>query len=288
MRQNLHHPLPYERRLRHCLLNSTITRAVALSVIGLMAGSVNGCGELEPMVEPEMVDLQLTVDTLKTQVRDAQRSLTELRVELESRRQELADAQVARAQLEGRVREAERRVAEARHVIELQREELIAARIERERVFRSSSQLQNQLRQLQKKAPKLRNPAGNDQDGVPAPAGASMRKGQRAVVVPSISEVPPASAQSAKVQATPAAMKQDIPANDPSIERRSDASPAGHISVKPGDTLWSIARKYRIDLNRLRSLNHLPDNQIKAGQALRISESRTAPDLSVERTEPRP
>src|SRR5512134_2716905 len=174
-------------------------QTMLLCALGLLA--LTACGELEPIVEPEIVDLQLTLDTLRTQVRDAQRNLAEVRAELESRRQELADAQVARAQLEGRVREAERRVAEARHVIELQREELIAARIERERVFRSSSQLQNQLRQLQKKAPKLRNPAGNDQDGVPAPAGAPMRKGQRAIVVPSISEVPSAGPQSAKVLA---------------------------------------------------------------------------------------
>ena len=90
--------------------------------LAVAALATSACGELEPIVEPEIVDLQLTLDTLRTQVRDTQRSLVEVRADLESRRQELADAQVARAQLEGRVREAERRVAEARHVIEVQRE----------------------------------------------------------------------------------------------------------------------------------------------------------------------
>src|SRR5689334_7862933 len=86
--------------------------------LGLTLYSLAGCGELEPMVEPEVADLQLTIDTLKTQVHDSQRTLTELRAELEARRQDLAEAQVAKAQLEGRVREAERRVAEARRVID--------------------------------------------------------------------------------------------------------------------------------------------------------------------------
>lgn len=88
-----------------------------------------GCGPLEPIVEQEVSDLQLTVDTLKTSLRDSQRTIGELRSELESRRQELADSQIARAQMEGRIREAERRLTEARHIIDLQREELSSSRL---------------------------------------------------------------------------------------------------------------------------------------------------------------
>src|SRR5262245_54075678 len=155
----------FEGVIRQCAV-SRMMRLCALSVLTL---GIAACGEFEPIVEPEMVDLQLTLDTLRTQVRDAQRNLAEVRAELESRRQELADSQVARAQLEGRVREAERRVIEARHIIELQREELIVARAERERVFRSSSQLQSQMKQLQKRAPKFVNPSDIDQGGAIAP-----------------------------------------------------------------------------------------------------------------------
>jgi len=140
----------------------------------LIALAATACGELEPLVEPEIVDLQLTLDTLRTQLRDAQRNLAEVRAELESRRQELADAQVARAQLEGRVREAERRVSEARHVIDVQREELLAARAERERVFRSSSQMHSQRRQYQKRTAKPATPqATTEPAGAPLPTGAS-------------------------------------------------------------------------------------------------------------------
>ncbi|MBH0186871.1 MAG: hypothetical protein HP477_16040, partial [Nitrospira sp.] len=78
-------------------------------VLGFFLGSVVACSPLEPLDEPEFSDLQLTMDTLKTSLRDAQRTIAELRAEVESRRLELADLQIARAQLEGRVREAERR-----------------------------------------------------------------------------------------------------------------------------------------------------------------------------------
>ena len=198
--------------------------------LGLLALAASACGELEPIVEPEIVDMQLTLDTLRTQVRDAQRNLAEMRAELESRRQELADSQVARAQLEGRVREAERRVSEARQVIEVQREELLAARAERERVFRSSSRLNSQMRQLEKRG------------GNPVPSAT------------------PALNSSGKRTAN-AAVSQHTPVTE--------------IIVKPGDTLYSLARKYRIGLNRLRSINYLTDNQIEVGQILFLSEHRT-------------
>ena len=199
--------------------------------LGFLALAASACGELEPIVEPEIVDMQLTLDTLRTQVREAQRNLAEMRAELESRRQELADAQVARAQLEGRVREAERRVSEARQVIEVQREELLAARAERERVFRSSSRLNSQMRQLEKRG------------GNPVP-----------------SATPALNSRSGKRTATAAG---------------SQHPPVTEITVKPGDTLYSLARKYRIGLNRLRSINYLTDNQIEVGQILFLSEHRT-------------
>src|SRR5580765_4589331 len=129
-------------------------RVGVLCAVGFASALFAGCGELEPMREPEVVDLELTTDTLRASMRDAQRTVAELRADLEARRRELAETQVARAQLEGRVREAERRVIEARQVIELQREELAAARTERERVFRSSLQLQSQMKQLRKQRSK--------------------------------------------------------------------------------------------------------------------------------------
>ena len=170
------HLAPYDTALHGLKVNDGRTgraavRVITLCVLAVVALAASACGELEPMVEPEMVDLQLTLDTLRTQVRDAQRNLAEVRTELESRRQELADAQVARAQLEGRVREAERRVAESRQVIELQREELIAAKTERERVFRSSSQ---QLKPLQRRGVKNGILDAAESGGVAVPTDVSL------------------------------------------------------------------------------------------------------------------
>ena len=240
-------------------------RIMTICALGALVLGAGGCGELEPIVEPEIVDLQLTLDTLRTQVRDAQRNLAEVRAELESRRQELADAQVARAQLEGRVREAERRVSEARQVIEVQREELLAARAERERVYRSSSQLHNQMRQFQKKSAKPAMPPTTEPDSVPAPTGATLPWSLNA---PSPTATPAVNSFPSKRPVTAASLKEHAPISE--------------ITVKPGDTLYSLSRKYRIGLNRLRAINYLTDNQIEVGQILFLTEDRVVTGLSAE------
>jgi LysM repeat protein len=252
-------------RHSQCTRRTDAIRGMSLCVVGVLALAAAGCGELEPIVEPEIVDMQLTLDTLRTQVRDAQRNLAEVRAELESRRQELADAQVARAQLEGRVREAERRVSEARHVIEIQREELLAARAERERVFRSSTQLHGQTRPLQRKSTKPGAPQNTEQAQVPMPTGAAY---QWSFGTPLPSATPAVNSLPGKRAATPAAMNQN--------------SPVREIIVKPGDTLWSLARTYRIGLDRLRRINHLTDNQIEVGQVLVLSEYGALTEPSAE------
>jgi len=48
----------------------------------------------------------------------------------------------------------------------------------------------------------------------------------------------------------------------------STALPLRIIVVKPGDTLWSLARRYRVDLMELRILNQLTTDRILAGQDL--------------------
>jgi LysM repeat protein len=54
------------------------------------------------------------------------------------------------------------------------------------------------------------------------------------------------------------------------------------IIVKPGDTLWSLARTHRIGLNRLRAINHLTDDQIEVGQVLVLLEHRALTEPSME------
>ena len=275
-------PQPSIKGTRPC---DPTMRVGVLCAVGLASALFVGCGELEPMREPEVVELELTTDTLRASMRDAQRTVAELRADLEARRRELAEAQVARAQLEGRVREAERRVLEARQVIELQREELAAARMERAHVSRSSLQLQSHLRQLQKQLARTgkSSSAPNAQEVTPIPSGGAIRKDQKAMQIPAqqnrsseFPEMPQAVPTSSVVMPVRAS-------REPSSRVERSMASTKHVSVKPGDTLWSIAQKYRVQLDQLRTLNQLTDNRIVSGQALWLPDDRSMSEVGADK-----
>lgn len=250
--------------------------AASLWILGTGMAVTGACSPLEPIREPEVSDLQLTVDTLKTSLRDAQRTIAELRTDGESRRRELAEVQIARAQLEGRVREAERRLVEARHVIDLQREELAGSRSERERTARTGAVLQNQLKQLQKQLSKMGKPASDTRGAGMVPADLSAPTGRRSGAAPAKFEQPASFEEQARAAAAPV-----IPAREgSSIGRGATSSPAvtapARVSVKLGDTLWSIAQRHRVSVRRLMAINRLPDEHILVGQALWLTEPAAA------------
>ena len=219
-------------------------RVGALCAVGLASVVLAGCGELEPVREPETVELELTTDTLKASVRDAQRTIAELREDLEVQRRELAEAQIARAQLDGQVREVERRIIEARQVIELQREELAAARVKQTHAFQSSFPLQGRMKQLQKQL-----------------SGASK----------------PDPAQDRPTAATPAALMPASADSPFEPEGEPQRNSPKQVSVKPGDTLWHIAHAHRLNVSHLRTLNQLTNDRIIVGQTLRLPDSRPLP-----------
>ena len=236
--------------------------ALFVGMVGIMAGWSMGCSPLEPIDEPETSDLQLTMDTLKTSIRDSQRTIAELRAEADVRRQELAELYIARAQFEGRIREAERRLSEARHVIELQREELAGSRSERERASRTGARLHSQLKQPQNQMAALNTSAGAGM------AGMSLSTGQRTGKASAGGDQPDWIEDSEAALATPAVRRSKSPAFDGGLPTPNPV----RISVKPGDTLWSLAQRYRIPLKRLMAINRLADSQIQAGQALWLAE----------------
>ena len=254
-----------------------MVRVGVLCAVGFASALFAGCGELEPMREPEMVELELTTDTLKASVRDAQRMIAELRADLEVRRRELAEAQIARAQLEGRVRETERRIIESRQVIELQREELATVRAKQAHVFQGGFQLQGRMKELQKQPSRTRNsgPAHDRQKAVSLPSGGATHKSQNATQVSAqrnqISEF-----QETPQMAAPPTALQPVSANDdtssPALEPQGN-SPE-HVSVKSGDTLWNISHRYHVKVEHLRTLNRLTDNKIVIGRTLRLSDDR--------------
>mgnify|MGYP002397860113 FL=1 len=235
-----------------------LLRRGVLGVGGLSILLAVGCARLEPMIEPEVADLQVTIDTLKSAVREAQRTAGDLRTELEEQRKELADAQLARAQLEGMLRETERRLAEARQIIELQREELASARVERERVAQAGRQLQSRMRQFTRVIPPHATMSMTESEGV---APASLGVPPSAEVVP----LPPVPGAEVPMPAAPA---------QPPVVEEPQASASRTIVVADGDTLWRLSRRHKVDLGELRMLNGLRDYRIIAGRTLRLPDPR--------------
>lgn len=256
-------------------------RWVRWHALVLVVGPIGliGCGSLEPIVEQEVSDLQLTVDTLKTSLRDSQRTVAELRSELESRRQELADSQIARAQMDGRIREADRRLTEARHVIDLQREELSSSRTERQRVAHTGAALQNQLKQLQKQLSKIGKQTDRAGDTGAAPANLSSAKPRASAVRPVNMSSPDQDIEMPPIAVAPPTTVQPDEAIDGGDHPVAEGGSYFNLSVKPGDTLWSIAQRFHITVQELIVMNELRDNRILVGQALRLP-SRVASGAS--------
>jgi len=229
-----------------------------------------GCARVTPSPESTPTDLQVAADSLKTAVREAQRTAAELRTELEEQRKELADAQVARAQLQGMLRETERRLADARQVIELQREELTSARTERERVAQTVAPLHSRPQQPPIGVRLQRKRASSSQDGaVSAPT-----ETQEQSAVKPIENGEEAAPQSSPADGE-AAPVSDVPQASPiAMSTPVAAEPVRTIVVQGGDTLWRLARRHNVSLEALKSLNGLPTNLIVVGRTLRLPEPR--------------
>lgn len=241
----------------------------------LLAG---GCADLEPMEDPDVTDFQLTIDTMRAAAREAERNLADLRLELDSQRQELSSALIARAQLEGRLREVERRLADSRHIIELQREELATMRMERERSSKSEPSPIPKLKQSRKRpAPADRPAIGQvvpnvpsppvppvvsqpSQDTAPVPPSTLSPEPESLPVAPPVAPVPPVSQLNGGTAAV--AQRQENGLDAGSFVRST--------AVQAGDTLWRLARRYGVEVDALRSLNGLSGDLIQVGQALII------------------
>ncbi len=235
-------------------------------VSGALLFGIVACSPLEPILDPEISDFQLTVDTLRASLMDAQRTIAELQAEIDQQRQEYADVQIARAQLEGGSREAERRLNEAHHVINLQREELAAARSEREQMRRTGAALQSQLRQLRKQVSKI----GKQAKGETSPAAIISQRAERPEVTGVVLEQ---EAQSnSKDESADNISSVGVA---PVVKRPSLVATPVSIAIKPGDTLWSLAKRYHTSVMHLMALNELPNDRIQVGQTLRLPELTT-------------
>ncbi|MDH4083707.1 MAG: LysM peptidoglycan-binding domain-containing protein [Nitrospira sp.] len=235
-------------------------------VSGALLFGMVACSPLEPILDPEISDFQLTVDTLRTSVRDAQRTIAELQTEIDQQRHEYADVQIARAQLEGSSREAERRLIEARQVIALQREELATARSEREQTRRTGAALQSQLRQLRKQLSKI----GKQAKGETSPAAIIAPRAERPEVTDVVFEQE-AQSNGGDESAGNLSSPGVVPVETQPLLVATPVS----IAIQPGDTLWSLARRYHTSVMHLMALNELPNDRIQVGQTLRLPERST-------------
>ena len=94
---------------------------------------------------------------------------------------------------------------------------------------------------------------------VAAPIDSSEKSNK--IATPKVTEAKPAAA--AKPEAKVAAAKE---------AKKPAAAAATHTyKVSAGDTLYSIAKKNDVDVNQLRAMNGLKDNNVHAGQVLKVS-----------------
>lgn len=224
---------------------------------GIVLMGMVSCAPLEPILDPELATLELTVDSLRSSLREAHGTIAELRADIDQRRQAYAEIQIVRAQLEGSRREAERRLIEAHHVIDLQREELALVRAEREQMGRTKTALQSQLRQSRKPSSKVRKQA----KGAVSPAAFLSQRSEQvdAEGDAQLDEVSESVNALHSVQVVP-------------IGTRALSPEIGHESVvvQSGDTLWSLARRYQTSVLYLTAINGLLDDRIYVGQAIRV------------------
>ena len=132
------------------------------------------------------------------------------------------------------------------------------------------------MKQLQKQLSRTgeSGSAHDGQEAAPLPSSGAIRKGQKAMQVPAQRNQPSEFQETPQMVATSAAVRQ-VPVNrEPSSEVEQQRTPTQYVSVKPGDTLWRIAQKYRVNVEHLRTLNQLTDNRIVIGQALWLPDDR--------------
>lgn len=229
----------------------------------LILWCLSACARLGPTLESETVHSGVTVDSLKTAVRDSQRVTADLRMELTDRRKELADVHVARAQLQGMLRDTERRLDEARHIIELQRDELEAVRADRERVEESGRRRQSRVRRLEKLLAQARS--GNEiGSAIPSVYG-PCRSGESPQPLHVSSPGSPVVTQA--VMAAQAHAPNSVSASE---ERQQDSGSLRIVVVREGETLWRLARRHQVEVEELRQLNGLRDDRIVTGWTLRL------------------
>jgi LysM repeat protein len=218
-----------------------------------------------------MKDHQVMTQALKAEAQHGQRTIADLQMERQALQRELGTERTAKGRLEGDLLNAERRLLESRHIVDLQREELARAGEERERLVQTTRQVQSELTEVSRLRQQLADTESER---------ARLRIMEEAVTrqAKELTELKSVVRQSLRAPALKADMM--APASKPSAiltpavaYSEAEAFEQKTIRVRPGDSLWKLARRYGIALDELKALNALKSDVIVPGQQLLIPDS---------------
>ena len=216
-------------------------------------------------------DYQVTQAAFKAESMQAQRTIMDLRAEMQGIQRELGAARATQARLEGELREAQRRAQESHRAVEGQREELVRTREERDRLAAISRDLQGQLVELGRLRQQV-SEAGRDQSRLQALELAIERHTKELTELKSAMQK-----LLTRSKQGPAGRKMAVPiykdvSDQPALSGESAVSASRMVIVERGDTLWELARKHRVRLSELMVVNHLTSDLIRPGQELILPE----------------
>ena len=220
---------------------------------------------------PSVRDFQITQAALKAESLQAQRTIMDLRAEMQGLEREMGAARALQARLEGELQEAQHRAQEALRTVERQREELVRTREERDRLAAINRELQGQLVELGRLRQQV-GEAGRDQSRLQALEQAIERHTKELAELKTAMQKLSKRSKPKPVGARLAGPIYKDVSDRPVLSGESAESASRTVIVERGDTLWGLARKHRVRLSELISENNLTSELILPGQELILPE----------------
>lgn len=219
-----------------------------------------GCAESAPSLK----DLRVIQAAHQAEAHQSQGIVAGLRAELQDLRRELGAARVEQAQLKGASQDTERRLAEAHLVADTQRDELARARDERARLMAVNREAQGQLVELGSLRQQVAE-AGRNLARIQA-LEATIEKQALELTSLKASRVKPDKKARSRSRAATATVRP--PVESPKTASKPGESRQRTVTVKPRDTLSTLAQRHGVPVEDLRALNSLAGDHLVQGQEL--------------------
>jgi LysM repeat protein len=240
----------------------------ALGGVLLVAlAAASGCAGSQPTER----DFQVMQTAYNAESAQTQRTILDLRAEVQGLQRELGTSRASLARLEGELRDARGRSAEAQRVMDSQRDELSRLREERERTAQAAREIDGQLVELGR----LRQQAADAAREQPRLQALEAAVEKQARDLADLKARAPKASTRFKTR-LPNAELAAPPRDRLELNVSVGVPPAPGfrtIIVQPGDTLWDLARKHRVNLPDLITLNRLVSDRIRPGQELLLPDS---------------